>query len=78
MGVQFPIRRAIATVLGTATLSLLLTGGVPAQTNPDKGGTGPGGAGKQDNSPKPGDSDKPGGSDTADKFKDVKVTLNAD
>jgi len=72
MGIYYPIRRATAIVLGTAALSLLLTGGVRAQTNPDKGGTDSGGAGK------PGDSGKPGGTDAADKLKDVKVTLNAD
>ncbi len=78
MGVRCPIGNAASALAGAVALGLILAGSAGAQTTPDQGGTGSGEAAKSGESSKAPDGAKSGGDDAVDKFKDVKITLNAD
>ncbi|HLJ57821.1 MAG TPA: hypothetical protein VKT77_22480 [Chthonomonadaceae bacterium] len=72
------LRNLMMAVAASAALSLCVAGGSLAQAKPDDKAPKSGDNSKAGGAPAPADSPKSDGSDVVDKFRDVKVTVNAD
>lgn len=78
MGVRYPMHKAAAVFVGTASLSLLIAGGVRAQTSQDKGAPPAVDAPKSDDAKKAEEAARASEKEMFDRLKDVNITLNAD